>query len=83
MSWDARSDLLERGFKQCDGKDLERFERGDMVAYLDYDAFPPYVVTVRLVGKIGEKIHSLDVLSSRLLDTALEMLDERARAGKR
>jgi hypothetical protein len=83
MSCNAREDLLERGFRQIDESDSERFERGDLVAYLEYDAFPPYVVRVRLILKIGEKVHTLDVLNSRWLDTALEMLDERARAQKR
>ena len=83
MSCNARSDLLERGFIQVDGNDSERFERGDLVAYLEYDAFPPYTVMVRLVLKIGDKVHTLDVLNSRLLDTALEMLNERVRAEKR
>jgi hypothetical protein len=83
MSWNAREALLERGFMQIDGNDSERFERGDLVAYLEYDASPPYAVTVRLVCKIGEKVHTLDVLNSRLLDTALEMLNERVRAEKR
>jgi hypothetical protein len=54
----------------------------DMVAYLEYDAFPPHAVTVRLVCKIGEKVHTLDVLSSRWLDAALETLDKRACAKK-
>jgi hypothetical protein len=51
MSWNAREALLERGFMQIDENDSERFERGDLVAYLDYDAFPPYAVT----GAIGSQ----------------------------
>jgi hypothetical protein len=83
MSWNARKDLLERGFRQCDVNDSERFELGDMVAYLDYDAFPPYSVVVRINCKVGDKVHTLDVLSAHWLDTALEMLDERVRAAMR
>jgi hypothetical protein len=82
MSCNARSDLLERGFRQCDGNDAERFERGDLVAYLEYDASPPHAVTVRLVCKIGDKVHTLDVLYPHWLDAALETLEERACAKK-
>jgi len=82
MSWNARKDLLERGFRQINENDSERFERGDMVAYLEYDAFPPYAVMVRLVCKLGEKVHSLDVLYPHWLDAALETLDEREKANQ-
>src|SRR4051794_39287759 len=82
MSWDARRDLLEHGFRQIEVNDSERFERGDLVAYLDYEACPPYLVVVRLVRKLGEKVHSLDVLYPHWLDAALELLEERAKAGK-
>jgi len=82
MSWDARKDLLDLGFKPVEGKEFERFERDGVIAHLAYQVTAPYVVTVRLDRKVEDKAYSVDVLYPHWLDVALQLLDEKAYAKK-
>lgn len=74
MSWNARADLLERGFRPVENKSFERFERGDLVAYLAYDVLAPSVVMIRLDRKCGDQAYSATVLYPHWLDAAFTIL---------
>jgi hypothetical protein len=78
MSWDARKDLLDRGFTAVENKVYEHFERGDIAAFLAYDVSSPYVVIIRLDRRMGDQVHSVDVLYPHWLDPALQLLDDKA-----
>jgi hypothetical protein len=82
MSWDARKDLLDRGFTAVDDRAYEHFERGDIAAFLAYDVSAPYVVIIRLDRRMGDHVHSVDVPYPHWLDPALQLLEEKNYAEK-
>jgi len=70
MGWNARNDLLERGFRKIESREFERFERDGITAYLAYEVLAPQVALIRL----SRGQHSVDVLSPQSLDLAIEIL---------
>src|SRR3982750_866478 len=70
MGWNARNDLLERGFRRIESREFERFERDGITAHLAYEVLAPQVALIRL----SRGPHSVDVLAPQSLDLAIEIL---------